>query len=193
MLKRFGTLVAALASELRAKNAIIDGESVCLDGEGRSLFLELLRHRRADPLFYAFDLLWLDSDDLRGLPLIERKRALRRLVRASGNPSLLYADHVEAHGVKLFEAACQRDCEGVVAKHRLGTYTTAGPPHVLLEGDHVRATQRWGVWLQRLVRHVAIALIQYVIETDNLLVVSGRCGRIHRDDRGVTAQRGSDR
>jgi ATP-dependent DNA ligase len=48
----------------------LNGEIVCLDGEGRSLFLELLRHRRADPVFYAFDLLWLDGDDLRGLALL---------------------------------------------------------------------------------------------------------------------------
>ena len=40
--------------------------------EGRSLFFELLRHRGVDPFRYAFDLLWLDGDDLRGLTLIER-------------------------------------------------------------------------------------------------------------------------
>ena len=81
--ERFGPLAAALASELRVKNAIIDGEIVCLDGQGRSLFLELLRHRSVNPVLYAFDLLWLDGNDLRGLPLIERKRRLRRLIRSS--------------------------------------------------------------------------------------------------------------
>jgi hypothetical protein len=40
---------------------------ICLDDEGRSLFLELLRHRGVDPFRYAFDLLWLDGGDLRGL------------------------------------------------------------------------------------------------------------------------------
>src|ERR1700740_3651597 len=40
------------------------------------------------------------------------------------------------------------------------------PTTCLLEGDHVGAAQRWGVWLQRHVRQVAIALIQYLIETD---------------------------
>jgi ATP-dependent DNA ligase len=43
-----GGLEAAMAG-LRVKNAILDGEIVCLDGEGRSLFLELLRRRNRDP------------------------------------------------------------------------------------------------------------------------------------------------
>lgn len=64
------------------KSAILDGEIVCLDGKGRSQFLDLMRRRRADAVFYAFDLLWLDGEDLRALPLIERKRRLLRLVRA---------------------------------------------------------------------------------------------------------------
>ena len=44
---------------------------ICLDDEGRSLFLELLGHRGVEPFRYAFDLLWLDGDDLRGMTLIE--------------------------------------------------------------------------------------------------------------------------
>ena len=65
---------------LRVNNAILDGEIVCLDAAGHSVFNELL-HRRGDPVFYAFDLLWLNGEDLRQLPLIERKQRLRRLIR----------------------------------------------------------------------------------------------------------------
>src|SRR5438874_8976217 len=72
---------------------------------------------------------------------------------------------------------------------RLGSATLTPPSwqsgrnssrSVLLEGDHVRAAQRWGFGLQRLVRQVAVELIQYLIETDDLLVVGGGRGRIHR-------------
>jgi hypothetical protein len=61
---------------------------------------------------------------------IERKLRLRQLIRASRNrsllyASLLYASHLERHGVRLFQAICQRDCEGIVGKYKRGTYTTA--------------------------------------------------------------------
>jgi hypothetical protein len=49
-------------AHLPVQNAILDGEIVCLDSAGRSQFNELL-HRRGNPVFYAFDLLWLNGDD----------------------------------------------------------------------------------------------------------------------------------
>jgi bifunctional non-homologous end joining protein LigD len=53
--------------------AVLDGEIVCLDSNGRPQFYDLLR-RRSEPVFYAFDLLWLDGEDLRTRPLVDRKR-----------------------------------------------------------------------------------------------------------------------
>lgn len=57
--KSFGPLRKALAG-LRVQDAVLDGEIVVLDDEGRSLFYELMR-RRGEPVFYAFDLLWQDG------------------------------------------------------------------------------------------------------------------------------------
>ena len=65
--KSFNELRENLA-KLKVKNAVIDGELVCLDSEGRSIFNELL-FRRACPIFYAFDLLYLNDRDLRQRPL----------------------------------------------------------------------------------------------------------------------------
>jgi bifunctional non-homologous end joining protein LigD len=118
--KSFAGLHSALA-KLPVKNAILDGEIVVLDEFGRSQFRELMHKRRQDAAFYAFDLLWQDSEDLRQLPLFERKRKLQRLLK--GHAGLLYAAHIERHGVKLFEAIRQKDCEGIVAKHRLAPYS----------------------------------------------------------------------
>ena len=70
--KSFRELANSLR-QLKVKNAIIDGELACLDSEGRSIFNELL-FRRGCPIFYAFDLLYLNGRDLRQLPLIERKK-----------------------------------------------------------------------------------------------------------------------
>jgi len=54
------------------------------------------------------------------LPLVERKRRLRRLIR--GRDRLLLAEHIQGEGIERFEAICSRDIEGIVAKHRLGPY-----------------------------------------------------------------------
>jgi ATP-dependent DNA ligase len=71
---------------------ILDGELACLGADGRSQFFELMRRRRQDVIFYAFDLLRHDGEDLRQLPLVERKRRLRRLIR--GHTGLLCAEYV---------------------------------------------------------------------------------------------------
>ena len=122
-LKSFRPLNAALA-KLPVQNAIIDSEIVCLDAKGKSVFLDM-RRRKANAILYCFDLLWLNNDDLRKLPLVERKLRLRHLIRTSRNRSLLYASHMERHGIRLFQAICQQDCEGIVGKYNRGTYTAA--------------------------------------------------------------------
>src|SRR6202166_755542 len=76
--KSFQELQDNLA-KLKVKDAVIDGELVCLDSEGRSIFNELL-FRRGSPIFYAFDLLYLNGRDMGQLPLIERKEKLRTLI-----------------------------------------------------------------------------------------------------------------
>jgi bifunctional non-homologous end joining protein LigD len=118
--KSFSPLAASVAT-LRVQNAIIDGEVACLDAKGRSVFLDV-RKRKANAILYCFDLLWINNEDLRNLPLVERKLRLRQLIRTSRNRSLLYASHMERHGIRLFQAICEQDCEGIVGKYKRGTY-----------------------------------------------------------------------
>jgi bifunctional non-homologous end joining protein LigD len=122
--KSFETLREALA-DLKAKDAILDGEIVCLDANGCSQFKELL-YRRGRAVFFAFDLVWLDGNDLRQTPLIERKKKLRKLVERSRCPEILYAQHIEGNGKILFEEVCGRNLEGVVAKRRVSVYAEHG-------------------------------------------------------------------
>jgi bifunctional non-homologous end joining protein LigD len=99
---------------------VFDGEIVVLDSEGCPRFHDLLR-RRGQPVFYVFDVLWLDGKDLRSRPLLERKSILRSTVPKQ--PSvLLYADNVEQCGIDFFRLACRRDLGGIVAKRKTGTY-----------------------------------------------------------------------
>ncbi len=79
-----------------------------------------MRRRRHDAAFYAFDLLWHDGEDLRRLPLVERKRRLRRLIK--GRAGLLFAEQIQGSGIELFQTICARNIEGIVCKHRLGPY-----------------------------------------------------------------------
>ena len=117
---QFGPLCQWLASHLEVKEAVLDGEIVCLGSDGRSQFYDLLG-KRGHPLFYAFDLLWLDGRDLRDEPLLGRKRRLEALVPAP--PSrLLYVDHLEALGSAFFRQVCAMDLEGIIAKRRHGLY-----------------------------------------------------------------------
>ena len=90
-----------------------------------SQFNQLLS-RKGEPVFYAFDLLWLDAEDLRQRPLIERKKRLARLVRAEKCSRMLYAQHIEQHGKGFFAEICARDLEGIVAKRKLGIYKDDG-------------------------------------------------------------------
>ena len=107
---------------LKVKNAVIDGELVCLDAEGRSIFNELLL-RRGCPIFYAFDLLYLNGRDVRQLPLMERKDKLRALIEKSALPDVLCGKFVEGRGIDLFNEVLRRNLEGVVAKRKTGTYS----------------------------------------------------------------------
>jgi len=116
----FGELADGMARELTHKDVVMDGEIACLDKDGCSQFNALF-FRRGTPRFCVFDLLWLDGRDLRNLPLIDRRRALRT-VMPTHSDHLLYVDHVETNGECLFKLACERDVEGIVAKHRHSRY-----------------------------------------------------------------------
>jgi bifunctional non-homologous end joining protein LigD len=115
--------LSAHLAQLKVKSAVLDGELVCLDSEGRSVFNELLL-RRGCPIFYAFDLLYLNGQDLRQLPLIKRKEKLRALIEKSGLSDVICGKYVEGRGIDLFHEVCQRNLEGVVAKRKAGKYST---------------------------------------------------------------------
>ena len=86
----------------------------------RDLYHPLNSCGAQEPAFYAFDLLWLDGEDLRQMPLIERKKRLARLVRPAKCSRLLYAQHIEQRGKGFFAEICARDLEGIVAKRKTG-------------------------------------------------------------------------
>ena len=119
---RFPEIVEA-AMELPAHAATLDGEVVVLDERGRSSFqlLQQLGTSRRGLAYFAFDLLALDGEDLKPLPLEERKRRLEELIgRRAG--IIRYTPHVDADGATVLAHACRLGAEGIVSKCRTAPY-----------------------------------------------------------------------
>jgi bifunctional non-homologous end joining protein LigD len=127
--------LAAATGWIEADQAIVDGEVVALDEQGRPRFSLLQDHtgirtgrspggkRHGKPatiVYEAFDLLYLDGRSLLGVPLEDRKRLLHARLRP--HPMVRYAGHVETDGIAFFEAARQQEVEGIVAKLRRSPY-----------------------------------------------------------------------
>jgi len=74
-----------------------------------------------NPVYAAFDLLWLDGEDLRSYPLRERMKLLEGCLRQSPE-RLLYVNDVEEQGEELFRQGCQMYLEGIVCEPRLSLY-----------------------------------------------------------------------
>jgi len=122
--RSFQELSESLPRELKATDAILDGEIVNVGQDGRGDFLSLMRRRRPAH-FFAFDLLKLNGQDLRNLPLIKRKRMLRGIIPPQP-AHVVYVDHLERRGTELFRFVCESDLEGIVAKRKDGAYVSNG-------------------------------------------------------------------
>jgi bifunctional non-homologous end joining protein LigD len=139
---------------VHAKTAVLDGEVVALDDEGRASF-SLMQQRtgfrpggrrgavNADVpvLYYAFDLLYLDGYDWRKVPLEERKKKLKSLLMTGDH--VRYSDHYEKQGKALFEMARAKGLEGILAKKR----------------DSIYQERRSSEWLKIKIRHRLEAVI----------------------------------
>ena len=114
---RFPGIVKA-AAKLKVTSALLDGEAVVLDGEGRSRFQALQAALKGAPDsidYFAFDLLELNGEDLTQLPLTERKKKLQAILpRRSAR--LRYSDHIIGNGEKLLHQFCAAQLEGVISK-----------------------------------------------------------------------------
>ena len=115
----------AIAQALRAvtEPCVIDGELVALDAKGRSRF-QLLQNALRDEgtrlQYCVFDLLFLGGKDVRGKPLLERKRLLKQVLPSTS--LLRYSEHIREKGIALFNKAKRAGLEGVMAKRAAGLY-----------------------------------------------------------------------
>jgi bifunctional non-homologous end joining protein LigD len=121
-----------LAKHLRAGTAILDGEIVTLDENGRSDFQKLQNRFGVTkpsqklindvPLtYYLFDVLYCNGFDVRKTPLLQRKELLRQILR--GENRVRYSEHQLEKGKELYAAAEKQGLEGIVGKQIESPYT----------------------------------------------------------------------
>ena len=123
---KFAATAAALA-KLPVDTALIDGELVVEGSDGVSSFSLLQQALTGGDdgsmVYYAFDLLHLDGQDLRTAPLEERKAALAKLlVRTPKNGPIRFSESIEGKGTPLHQRACQMGLEGIISKLRGAPY-----------------------------------------------------------------------
>ena len=124
----------SIDGSIKARTAVLDGEIVALDDEGRPSFSLMqqrtgvgeggrrIRRTRDDiPIaYFVFDLLYLDGYNLMRAELEQRKALLKSIL--SPSDALRYSDHYIGQGTNLFRAAAERHLEGIVAKRRQSQY-----------------------------------------------------------------------
>jgi bifunctional non-homologous end joining protein LigD len=117
--KRWPQLTQALAA-LDVDEAWIDGEVVALLGDGSISFEALQDQAGYDEVtlaMYVFDLLWLNDEDLRDTPLLERKRLLREVVPGVDDSGLIrFSEHIVGDAAAVYRHACLHGVEGTVVK-----------------------------------------------------------------------------
>jgi len=104
-------------------NAVLDGEIVIINEEGKSDFQKLQHYEdntQYPICYYVFDLLALNGKNTCELPLIERKKLLQQLIKK--NAVIKYSDHVLKKGKSFFIAAGKQHLEGVMAKKKDSQY-----------------------------------------------------------------------
>ena len=124
--ERFSAIAKAFA---KLPDAIVDGEIVALDHQGHPNFAGLQAalsdQKTSDLIFFAFDLLFASGEDLRPLPLSERKQRLQQvLARARfGQEGLVrYVEHFDTGGDAILKTACKMSLEGIVSKQLAAAY-----------------------------------------------------------------------
>lgn len=112
--------VAQAAGKLPVSAAILDGEVVVLEPDGRTSFQALqnalTENRDRDLVYFAFDLLYLDGYDLRNAPLLARKEALAAVLAGGQGTTIRFSDHVAGDGESFYRQACSFALEGIIAK-----------------------------------------------------------------------------
>jgi ATP-dependent DNA ligase len=120
---------------------------VSLDQTGRPLFNDLFASRGA-VAYAAFDLLWVDGRDLRGMPLAKRKERLDRVL-PEDTRDVLKVLTIDGHGRSLFDAVQRLDLEGIVAKRKVDRYDETTLWLKIKNRGYTQMEGRWELFQRR--------------------------------------------
>lgn len=124
--EKLPSVAQAIKALAKGRALVLDGEAIIADDDGRSDFQALQRHFRLQderqPVYMVFDLLALDGEDLRSLPLIRRKQRLEKLLNSAPD-EIRFSSHVEGKGKECFDAAKELGLEGIIGKKADSLYS----------------------------------------------------------------------
>ena len=173
--------VAGVLAQVEAETAILDGEVVVFDERGGSSFAKLQAAFENDGnaqsiAFLAFDLLYLNGRDLRGLPLYARKSLLEPLVNAIEDPLVAFSPHLQLEAGEVYAHACELGAEGLITKR-------ADAPYISGRSDawlKLKCTQRQefviGGFTPPKDGGAGVGSLLLGVQRDGKLVHCGRCG-----------------
>lgn len=105
-------------------DAVLDGEIVAIDKNGKPSFQLLQDYQGGRLIYYVFDILFYQGRDLTGLELIKRKELLERVL--PDDERIKFAEHIEKDGVSFYNTVKKRGLEGIVAKDARSRYQPGG-------------------------------------------------------------------
>jgi len=120
--------IAEAVAALPAETAVLDGEVVVLTSDGLASFAALqaaFQDKSKEELtYFVFDILHLDGRNLRGLPLVERKRILTALLEGGESEAIRLSEDIDGDGAHIFSKACDLGAEGIVSKLGRAKYSS---------------------------------------------------------------------
>jgi bifunctional non-homologous end joining protein LigD len=144
-------------------DAILDGELCLMGPDGKPTFSGLRaaigRGRTEALVFFAFDILWRGSDDLRTFALKDRKAALAGVLEAAPSPRIRMVDALPQSGPALLQAACRMGLEGIVSKRREAPYVAGRSDKWVKSKCRPAQEVVIGGWLQEPQRHFKALLV----------------------------------
>jgi ATP-dependent DNA ligase len=117
--------IVEAAAELPVKSATVDGEVVAFEPGGRTSIeacRQALSWAPCQLVFAAFDLLYLNGEDLRGLAQVERRELLVALIGHAADGAIQFSEHVAGNGAAFYKQCCRLGLEGVVSKRADAPY-----------------------------------------------------------------------
>src|ERR1700743_1909407 len=111
--------IAMAVAKLKLRSTVLDGEVVAVDENGIPRFQLLQRFQKqptAPTLYYFFDVLWYQGDDIAQKPILERRKVLERILKPAAGVQL--GSYVEAEGKALFDLTKEKGMEGIIAKRK---------------------------------------------------------------------------